>query len=76
MAHNLFCTYVTYNCDYLQHTIFRFCLIDFQLNTDFSAKFCTFYDKSPSVKPTQTSVSQENAFKKEQKPVTFFPAKL
>ena len=25
----------TSNCDYLQHSTFRFNLIDFQLNTDF-----------------------------------------
>ena len=50
----------TYNCDYLQHSKFRFSLINFQLNTDFPSQFCTV--KSPSV--TQRSVSQENAFKR------------
>ena len=25
----------TYDCDYLKHSIYRFILIDFQLNTDF-----------------------------------------
>ena len=54
----------TYNCDYLKHSTFRFNLIDFQLNTDFSSQFCGgfFTVKSPSV--TQRSVSQENAYKK------------
>ena len=52
-----------YNCDYLQHSIFRFNLIDFQLNTDFPSQFCVFFTiKSPIV--TQRSVSQENAFKR------------
>ena len=46
--------------------------IDFQLDTDFLFQCCVFYfafftAKSPVV--TQRSVSQENAFKKEQKPV-------
>ena len=35
----------TYNCDYLPHTIFRLCLIDFQLNKDFPSEFCVFYRK-------------------------------
>ena len=35
----------TYNCDYLQHSTFRFNLIDFQLNTDFPSQFCVFYCK-------------------------------
>ena len=54
----------TYNCDYLKHNAFRFNLIDFQLNTDFTSQFCGvfFTVNSPSV--TQRSVSQENAFKK------------
>ena len=34
-----------YNCDYLKHSIFRFNLIDFQLNTDFTSQFCVFYRK-------------------------------
>ena len=34
----------TYNCDYLNHSTFRFNLIDFQLN------FAFFTVKSPSVK--------------------------
>ena len=29
----------TYNCDYLQHSTFRFNLIDFQLDTDFPSQF-------------------------------------
>ena len=33
----------TYNCDYLKHSTFRFNLIDFQLNTDFSFQFCVFH---------------------------------
>ena len=61
----------TYNCDYLQYSTFRFNVFDFQLNTDFLSQFCFFFTvKSPSV--TQRSVSQENAFKKEQKPVALF----
>ena len=52
----------TYNCDYLKHSIFRFNLIDFQLNTDFPSQFASFTVKSPSI--TQRSVSQENAYKK------------
>ena len=58
----------TYNCDYRQHSTFRFNLIDFQLDTDFPSQFCVFTVKSPSV--TQRSVSQENAYK-ELKPVAF-----
>ena len=61
----------TYNCDYLQHSTFRFNLINFQLNTDFFSQFCIFFFvKTPSV--TQRSVSQENAFKKIKKPLPFF----
>ena len=56
----------TYNCDYLQHSTFRFDPIDFQLNTDFPSQFCVFIVKSPS--DTQRSVSQENAFKKSKNP--------
>ena len=36
---------VTYNCDYLKRSTFRFNLIDFQLNTDFLSQFCVFYRK-------------------------------
>ena len=36
----------TYNCDYLQYSIFRFNLIDFQLNTDFPSQFCISYRKN------------------------------
>ena len=55
--------YDKYNCNYLQHSTFRFNLIDFQLNTDFPFQFWGFFTvKSPSV--TQRSVSQENADKK------------
>ena len=35
----------TYNYDYLPHTIFRFYLIEFQLNTDFATQFCILYRK-------------------------------
>ena len=35
----------TYNCGYLQHSTFRFNLIDFQLNTDFPPQFSVFYRK-------------------------------
>ena len=59
----------TYNCDYLKHSTLRFNLIDFQLNTDFPPNFAFFTAKLPSV--TQRSVSQENAYKKELKPVAF-----
>ena len=53
----------TYNCDYLKHSTFRFNLIDFQLNADFSFPiFACLRLKSPSI--TQRSVSQENAYKK------------
>ena len=61
----------TYDCDYLPHTTFRFYLIDFQLNKDSPSQFGGFFTvKSPNV--TQRSVSQENAFKKEQNPSLFF----
>ena len=56
-----------HNSHYLPYTIFRFYLIDFRLNTLPNFAFLTL--KSPSI--TQWSVSQENAFKKEQKPVGF-----
>ena len=36
----------TYNCDYLQHSTFRFNSIAFQLDTDFPSQFCVFYRKS------------------------------
>ena len=51
------------------HSTFHFNLIDFQLNTDFPSQFCVFTVKSPSV--THRSVSQENSYKKELKPVAF-----
>ena len=35
----------TYNYDYLQHSTFRFNLINFQLNIDFTSQFCGFYRK-------------------------------
>ena len=35
----------TYNCDYLQHSTFRFYLINFQLNTDYPSQFCGVYRK-------------------------------
>ena len=35
----------SYNYDYLPHTIFRFYLIEFQLNTDFATQFCILYRK-------------------------------
>ena len=67
----------TYNCDGLQHSRFRFNLIDFQLNTDFPSKFWVFYFilffftvKSPSITPR--SVSQKNGFKKSKNPLPFF----
>ena len=60
----------TYNCDYLTHTTLRFCLIDFQLNTDFPSNFEFFAAKSPSV--TQRSVSQESVYKKSKNPSPFF----
>ena len=60
----------TYQCDYLQHSTFRFNLMDFQLNADFPSQICVFTVKSPSV--TQRSVSQENAFKKSKNLSPFF----
>ena len=33
----------TYTCGYLEHSTFRFNLIDFQLNTDFPSQFCVFF---------------------------------
>ena len=30
---------ISYNCDYLPHTTFRFYLTNFQLNTDFPSQF-------------------------------------
>ena len=61
----------TYNCDYLQHSTFRFNLIDLELITDFTSQFYVlFIVKSPSV--TQRSVSQENDFKKSKNPSPFF----
>ena len=51
--------------------MFRFYLIDFELNMDFPSQFCIFFTvKSSSV--TQRSVSQENAFKKSQNQSPFF----
>ena len=61
--------YDTYNCDYLPHTIFRFCLINFHSDTDFLSQFCVFTVKSPTV--TQRSVSLKNAFKKSKNPSAF-----
>ena len=53
---------------------FVFFLIDFQLNADFPSNFAGFFNhKIPSV--TQRLVSQENAFKKSEKPNAFFPRK-
>ena len=37
-----------YNCDYLQHSTFRFNLIDFQLNRDFPFQFRIFYHEIKS----------------------------
>ena len=59
----------SYNCDYLPHTTFLFYSIDFQLSTDLPSQFCIFTVKSPSV--TQRSVSQENAFKNEQRYISY-----
>ena len=36
------------NCDFLPHTTCHFCLIDFELNTDFPSKLCVLSAKSPS----------------------------
>ena len=35
----------TYNCDYLQHSTFRFNLFFFQFDTDFPSQFGIFYRK-------------------------------
>ena len=40
-----FCTYNTYNCDYLQHTTFRFFSNDLKLNSDFPSQFYVFHRK-------------------------------
>ena len=69
---NILHMYDTFCCDYLQHSIFRFNLIDFQLNTDFPSQFCIFYRKI-TYSVTQRSVSQENAFKKSKNLSPFFP---
>ena len=61
---------VTHDCNYLQHSTFRFSLIDFQLNTDSLSNFAIFTVKSPSV--TQRSVSQENSFVMSKNPSPFF----
>ena len=37
--------YDTYNFDYVQHSIFHFKFINFQLNTGFPSQFCVFYLK-------------------------------
>ena len=55
-----FCTCDTYNFDYLQHTIFCFYLINFQVNTH--SQFCIFSAKSPII--SKISVSPENALKR------------
>ena len=62
----------TYTCDYLQHIILSFYLINFQLNLDFPFKFLVFFfnAKSPSV--SQRSISQENDFEKSKNPSPFF----
>ena len=60
----------TYNCDYLQHTTFRFYLINFQLNTDFPSRFCVFYRKITK-RYSKIGFSRK-CFWKEQKTVTFF----
>ena len=51
-----------------------FLLNQFPAKYQFSFEFCDFTVKSPSV--TQISVSQENAFKEELKPVAFFFRKI
>ena len=56
-------------CDYLPHTIFRFCPIDFQLKISLP-NFAFFNIKLPSV--TQRSVSQEKDFKKNKNPSASF----
>ena len=35
----------TYDCDYLQHSTFRFNLFDYQLDRDFPSQFSFFYRK-------------------------------
>ena len=64
----------TYICDYLQHSTYRFNLIDFQLNTDFPSQFCVLTVKLPGV--TKRSISQENALKKSKNPSLFSFAEL
>ena len=36
----------THNCGYLQHSTYRFNIIDFRLNTDFPSQFYVFYRKN------------------------------
>ena len=55
----------------MPHTTFRFYLIDIQLNTDFPFHILRFFIVTSS-SVSQTSVSQENAFKKSKNPSPFF----
>ena len=59
----------TYNYDYLKYSTFNFNFIDFSCIKISLSNFALFTVKSPSA--TQRSVSQENAYKKELKPVAF-----
>ena len=60
----------TYNCNYPKHSTFGFNLMEIQLNRDFPSQFCFFYRKI-TFSVTQRSVSQENTYNKELKPVAF-----
>ena len=60
----------TYNCDYLQHSTFRFNLIDIHLIQVFLPNFAFFYRQITRV--AQRLVSQENTFKKSKNPSPFF----
>ena len=53
----------TYNCDYLDHSTFRFNLIDFQLNTDFPSQFCIFFPLN-HLASLKDRFLKENAYKK------------
>ena len=59
----------TYNCDYLKHSIFRFNLIDFQLNTAFPSQFYVFYSKN-HLASLKDRFSRK-CLQKELKPVAF-----
>ena len=63
----------TYNCDYLQHSTFRFNLIDFQLNADFPSQFWVFLpDNYLALLKDRFLKKREKRAKKGKKPAHFF----